>query len=283
MKEQDCLRRFLFEDLGVRGEWVRLQTSWQQAKQHQTLIPAVESQLGQALAAVALLSATIKFTGAMILQAQGQGALRAVVAQSSHNHKIRGLVRCDADIEAGSLSQMMGAGHLVLTIESEKGHPYQGVVPLEGDCLADVLQTYFTQSEQLKTRLWLFANNTYAAGLFLQKLPTQTGYEADWERIEALANTITEAELFDLDCETMLYRLFNQEKIRVFAAQAVEFSCHCSAKKIADTLHSLGRVELEAILAEHGVIKVDCEFCGQQYHFNKTDVAAVFASPSAVD
>jgi molecular chaperone Hsp33 len=276
MKEHDCLRRFLFEEFAVRGEWVRLQTSWQQTKQHQTLTPALETQLGQALAAVVLLSATIKFAGAMILQAQGDGGLKTLVAQSSHDRKIRGLVRTDDSNCSGSLKQMMGNGRLVLTIESENNQPYQGVVSLEGDCLAQVLETYFRQSEQLQTRLWLFANANEAVGLFLQELPAQADYQADWERIEALASTITATELFDLDCEHVLYRLFHQEKIRLFDSEAVEFRCSCSREKISHTLYAMGQADLEALLAEREVIEVDCEFCAAHYVFNHQEVAALF-------
>lgn len=276
MKEQDCLRRFLFEELGVRGEWVRLQGSWQAAKQHQILNPAVESQLGQALAAVVLLSATIKFEGAMILQAQGDGALRTLVAQSSHDRKIRGLVRYNSEVSCDTLPEMMGQGRLVLTVESENVPPYQGVVSLDGKNLAEVLHTYFLQSEQLQTRLWLFANNTQAVGLFLQELPAQASYKVDWERIEVLAKTITEAELLNLDCEEVLYRLFNEEKVRVFVAETVEFSCHCSRDKISATLRSMGQTDLESILKEREAVEVDCEFCGAKYCFNETEIAALF-------
>jgi molecular chaperone Hsp33 len=276
MKEQNCLRRFLFEEVGVRGEWVRLQESWQATKHHQKLNSAVESQLGQALAAVVLLSATIKFEGTMILQAQGDGSLRSLVAHSSHDRKIRGLVRYNSEVTSHTLPEMMGQGRLVLTVESKNTSPYQGVVALEGNSLAEMLHTYFMQSEQLQTRLWLFANQTHAVGLLLQELPAQVGYEADWERIETLASTITEAELFSLDCEEVLYRLFNQEKVRVFPAESVEFSCHCSRKKISHTLKAMGQADLEAILKEREIIEVDCEFCGEKYCFNKTDVANLF-------
>lgn len=176
MKQQDCLRRFLFEQHNVRGEWVRLQYSWQQAKQHQALVnEAVASQLGQALVAVALLSATVKFKGAMILQIQGSGDLKALVAQSSNEGKIRGLVRSNDQVDGDNLKQMLGdGGRLVLTVESDISEPFQGIVGVEKDSLAEVLRTYFTQSEQLDTRLWLFANQTHAAGLLIQELPGDT-------------------------------------------------------------------------------------------------------------
>ena len=272
MTKQDFLRRFLFEELGVRGEWVKLETSWLAAKQHQQGSEIVLEQLGQALAAVVMLSATVKFNGSMILQAQGDGDFRALVAQSTHDRKIRGLVRSNDTVSAGTLETMFGHGRLVLTIEPDFADPYQGIVPLQGNNLAAALETYFAQSEQLKTRLWLFANETGAAGLLIQELPAQENYQADWERIEILANTVTGQELLELDCETLLYRLFNEEKVRLFDAEPVEFKCACSRPRIERTLRALGREELESILLERDKIEVGCEFCGAQYHFDKIDV-----------
>jgi molecular chaperone Hsp33 len=277
MIERDVLRRFLFEDLGVRGEWVKLTTSWQAAKQHQQGSQNAQLQLGQALAAVVMLSATVKFNGSMILQAQGNGDFKTLVAQSTHDRKIRGLIRSNDHVPVGSLETMFGQGRLVLTIEPDNANPYQGVVPLQGRNLAAALQTYFEQSEQLKTRLWLFANETHAAGLFLQELPSQSSYKADWERIEILADTVTEQELLELDCKHLLYRLFNEEKVRLFDAESVEFKCACSHSRINRTLRAMGREELEDILQKHGTIQVGCEFCGEQYLFDRIDVETLLA------
>lgn len=283
MIEQDLLRRFLFEELGVRGEWVKLTNSWQAAKLHQRGSEDMQQQLGQALAAVVMLSATVKFKGSMILQAQGDGDIKTLVAQATDQRKIRGLVRGKGNIPTGSLAAMFGQGRLVLTIESENGQPYQGIVPLQGSNLAAALQTYFEQSEQLKTRLWLFANATDAVGLLLQELPAQSHYEADWEHIEILANTVTEQELFELDCEQLLYRLFNQEKVRLFDPEPVEFSCACSRSKIERTLFAMGRTELEDILKERDIIEVNCEFCSEQYHFDKVDVENILSRKNTVN
>lgn len=283
MKQQDCLRRFLFEEFGVRGEWVRLQHSWQQAKRHQVLVnDSVESQLGQVLAATVLLSATIKFNGAMIMQLQGGGQLKALVAQATHDRKVRALVRSDAQVEGESLQQMMGEGsRLVLTVESNKGEPYQGIVGVAEDKLSAVLKTYFAQSEQLDTRLWLFANDTYAAGLFIQELPSEKGQQEDWQRIEMLADTVTAKEMFELDCEELLHRLFHEEKVRLYEAESVEFHCNCSRQKIGNTLLSLGKAELDGILQEREKIEVDCQFCGAQYHFDKIDVENLWINAAA--
>jgi len=283
MIEQDLLRRFLFEDLGVRGEWVKLTTSWQAAKQHQQGSQNAQLQLGQALAAVVMLSATVKFKGSMILQAQGDGDLKTLVAQSTHDRKIRGLVRCNDHVPAGSLETLFGQGQLVLTIEPDNVQPYQGVVPLKGKNLAAALQTYFEQSEQLKTRLWLFANETHAVGLFLQELPSQNSSKADWERIEILADTVTEQELLELDCENLLYKLFNEEKVRLFDAEPVEFRCACSRPRIQRTLRAMGKEELEDILREHGTIQVGCEFCSEQYLFDRVDVEILLSQESVAN
>lgn len=281
MKEQDRLRRFIFEDLGVRGEWVRLEDSLRQAKQFQTLVnERVDEQLGQALAAVVLLSAMVKFQGSMILQVQGNGDLKTLVAQATNERKIRGLVRSVAGVAVANLREMMGEGHLVLTIESEIAEPYQGIVSLEKDTLADILQVYFRQSEQLATRFWLFANQTHAAGLMIQELPDRKSYKQDWERIEMLASTVTAKEMLSLDSEEMLYRLFNEENVRLYEPEPVEFHCNCSRQKISGTLLALGRDELEEIFKEREDIEVDCQFCGARYHFDKVDVENILLTQS---
>jgi len=279
MKEQDVLRRFLFEELGIRGEWVKLTQSWQQAKSHQQGDEAIQQQLGQALVAAVMLSATIKFKGSMILQTQGDGHIQTLVAQSTEDKKIRGLVRARENAPPNAQDNLFGQGQLVLTITSDNNQPYQGIVPLQTSDLAASLEMYFSQSEQLKTRLWLFANETDAVGLFIQELPEQeraSVYDHDaWDRIEILANTITSQEILDLDAEDLLHRLFHEEQVRLFDAEPVEFYCRCSRQLIEKTLRAMGRAELEDILQEQGAIEVDCEFCGKHYSFDQVDVEAI--------
>ena len=279
MQEKDVLRRFLFDGLAIRGEWLNLTESWQAAKQHHQYPEAVMQQLGEALAAATLLSATIKFDGNLILQAQGDGALKSLVAQSTNEKEIRCWARCEDNLSGDTLSDLLGAGRLVLTIEPTKGEPYQGIVPLTGERLENAVETYFAQSEQLKTRLWLFANEHQAAGLLIQELPAQQNADTqeDWTRIEALANTISKEELLTLPCEMVLHRLFNEEQVRLFAAEPVSFKCRCSAQKVESTLLSLGRAAIDEIIQEQGDILVDCEFCSRQYHFDKVDIVRLFS------
>ena len=277
MPEHDCLRRFLFEQHGIRGVWVNLTDSWQAAKQHQQQPEIAVHQLGQALACVSMLSTTVKFEGAMILQAQSDGAITTLVAQATNQRKIRGVVKCHAPVVGDSLTELFGEGRLVLTIEAGNGKPYQGIVPLQGENLAAALQMYFEQSEQLKTRLWLFADDKNAAGLLLQELPSQEGQPNDWETIEVLANTVTAKEMFELDCHELLYRLFNEEDIRLFDAEDVAFECSCSRKRLEQTLRAMGEEELHAILSEQEIIAVTCEFCHETYRFYDADVAKILS------
>lgn len=276
MNEQDVLRRFIFEELGVRGEWLRLEHSWQSAKQHQQGNAHAHALLGQALVAAVLLSATVKFKGSLIIQAQGQGPLTTLVAQATHAKTLRGLVRCQEEVPQGSLEQVFGEGYLVITIESENAEPYQGIAPLLGENFAEAIQTYFDQSEQLPTRIWLFANEQHAVGLFLQQLPgSESDQQEDWERVCMLANTITATELFTLSAEEVLYRLFNEDQVRIFDAEPVSFACNCSNQKIENTLFSLGRAELESILKEQELVEVVCEFCSHRYSFDRIDVERI--------
>lgn len=276
MTDQDTLRRFIFEQAGVRGEWIKLTDSWQAVTANHDYPDLVKEQLGHAIGAATLLAATIKFNGALVLQAQGEGPIKTVVAQCTHERYIRGLARYSEPLVSGELAKLYGKGQLVLTIETDRKQPYQGIVALEGNHLAQAIENYYQQSEQLPTRLWLFVNETTVSGLFLQALPESSG--SDWERIVMLADTISAEELLDLSCEAVLHRLFHEETVRLFKADPVQFKCSCSNRKIERTLKSLGRASLEEILEEHDDIKVDCEFCNQKYCFDRVDLERILVT-----
>ncbi|MEQ1790568.1 MAG: Hsp33 family molecular chaperone HslO [Rickettsiales bacterium] len=282
MTQQDFLHRFLIEERGIRGEWIQLTDSWQAIKNNHPAPAPAQQQLGHALAAVAMLSATIKFEGSLILQAQGDGAIRTLVAQATHDRKIRGLIRNTDTVPSGSLQAMFGQGNLALTIKPNHADPYQGIIALQGNNLATALESYFSQSEQLKTRLWLFANDSHAVGFLLQELPGNTD-SSNWEHIEILANTLKEHELLTLDCQEILHRLFHEENLRLFDGEAVSFECVCSRARIESTLKSLGNNELQDILCERGSIEVGCEFCNTQHQFDPIDIARLFTAQDFVN
>lgn len=277
MSEFDSLQRFLFEDMGIRGELVRLDASWHTVLERHPYPAVVRAQLGQALAAALLLSATIKFRGSLILQAQSTGPLRTLVAQATHTRTVRGLAHWNGEVNNGNLGEIYGQGRLVLTIQNEGSDPYQGIVNLEGEHLADAIGSYFAQSEQLQTRLWLAADGQRAAGLFIQELPSQRRTAEDWERITHLANTLTDPELLHLPSEKLLYRLFHEEQVRMFDPEPVSFHCGCSRERIESALLGLGLTEVEAVLREHAAVKVDCEFCNREYLFDPVDIGLLFS------
>jgi len=282
MNDDDSLLRFIFEGLGVRGELVHLDASWQSVLEHHAYPAAVRDQLGQALAAAVLLSATVKFQGALILQAQGEGPLHTLVAQATHRRTLRGLARWRGEApQGGSLAELYGPGRLVLTLQNEGAEPYQGIVGLEGSKLADALQIYFNQSEQLATRLWLAADGNRATGLFLQELPGQREAGDGWNRLCVLADTVTERELLRLPGEELLYRLFNEEEVRLFDPEAVSFRCNCSRERIEAMLRGMGKEELEASIREQGGMDVGCEFCNRRYRFDAVDLRVLLADAPA--
>lgn len=279
MNDSDSLSRFLFEQTAIRGNLVHLDASWRAILANHDYPDAVRAVLGDAMAAVALLAATIKFDGSLVLQAQGQGPLRTVVAQMTHERTIRGLAHWDGEVPVeGGLAGCFGEGRLVLTVERRDGEPYQGVVPLEGRSLAAAIERYFRDSEQLPTRLWLAADGQRAAGLLLQRLPGDADLEEDWERIGMLAATITPAELLQLSRHTLLHRLFHEEAVRLFDAEPIAFRCGCSRTRIADTIRLLGEDEVNALLEEQGVVQVTCEFCNREYRLDQVDVRQLFAA-----
>jgi molecular chaperone Hsp33 len=277
MSEFDSFQRFLFEDLGIRGELVRLDASWQAVLERHPYPPAVLNQLGQALAAVLLLSATIKFKGSLILQAQGQGPLHTLVAQATHLRTVRGLAHWHGEVTGETLSDIYGPGHLVLTLRNEDSEPYQGIVSLEGSDLAEAIQTYFSQSEQLATRLWLAADEQRAAGLLIQELPAKQRDRDDWQRVEYLADTVTDTELLHLPGRELLYRLFNEETVRLFDSEPISFRCGCSRERIESVLLTLGNHEVESILEHEDSVEVGCEFCNRRYRFDRVDIGGLFA------
>jgi molecular chaperone Hsp33 len=277
--DTDLLQRFLFEGAGVRGEFVRLGSSFRALLDKHDYPPAIARQLGKALASVSLLSATIKLEGSLILQVQGDGPMHTLVAQADSQGGVRGLARWQGEVthHNATLAELAGRGHIVMTVDADGSERYQGIVELHEESLAETLREYFLRSEQLPTRIWLASQDDLAAGLLLQKLPEGHGPEASWEHLVTLSDTITGGELLELPFSDLLNRLYHQETVRLFDAEPVAFRCSCSREKIERVLLGLGRQEVDSILEEEGEICADCEFCLGKYRFDRVDVAALFA------
>lgn len=279
----NLLHRYLFEDLSVRGELVQLDTAYQQIIANKDYPQPVEALLGELLVATSLLTATLKFEGSITLQLQGDGPLSLVVINGDHDQKMRGVARWEGQIaDDANLHQMIGKGHLVITISPDKGERYQGVVGLEGDTLSEVLEDYFERSEQLKTRLWFrtgeHEGQAHAAGMLLQIMPDGTGSADDFEHLEKLTETIKNEELFSLEANDVLYRLYNQEKVQLFEAQPVEFFCGCSRERSAGAIATVAKEELDDILKTEGEVALHCDYCGSTYSFDAGEVDQIITA-----
>jgi len=278
----DQLQRFLFERTDIRGELVRLDQSYTDALAVHDYPVVVQRLLGEFLAAAALLSATLKIDGSISLQARSNGEVPLIMVEANSEHSLRGIARGADDATSEDFKQLLQDGLLTISIEPRQGRRYQGIVALEGDNLAQCLQAYFRQSEQLETQLWLCAEPGAAAGMMLQQLPataTSTATPDDWEHILQLTSTITTSELLELDFNQLLYRLYNQEPVRVFEATALRYRCNCSKTRTLNALVTLGEAECLEIIAEQGAIETHCEFCHQHYQFNREDVTSLFHPP----
>ncbi len=283
----DQIQRFLFDDTDVRGEIVTLESAYAEVLDKQAYPPAVARQLGELLAAVALLTETVKLDGTVSLEVRGQGALRLLMAESNPGGELRAIARLDEaqalPAEDASFQTLVGDGQLVITLDPREGNRYQGIVALDAESLGACLETYFERSEQLATRLWLSADSRRAAGLLLQQLPeTEGGRDPDaWDRVVSLASTVSRDELLQLEQRELLYRLYHEETTRVFEPRSLRFGCTCSRQRIASGLLSLGEAELRNILAEQQAVDTQCHFCHTRYHFSAAEIEAMIDSPDA--
>ncbi|MBU2896796.1 Hsp33 family molecular chaperone HslO [Vibrio hepatarius] len=284
----NVLNRYLFEDLSVRGELVQLDDAFQQIISSKEYPAPLKNLLGELLVSTTLLTATLKFEGSITMQLQGDGPVSLAVINGDNDQKVRGIARWEGKIESNAtIHDMMGKGYLVITIEPKKGERYQGIVALEGNNLAEILEGYFANSEQLKTRLWIrtgeHEGKPQAAGMLIQVMPDGKGGEEDFEHLEQLTDTVKNDELFTLQANDLLYRLYNQEKVRLYQPQPVAFHCGCSREKSGAAIVTLGHAEVDNILDEIGSVSLHCDYCGTTYSFDQTQVAELFNQTNSGD
>ncbi len=307
------LHKFLFDGLPVRGVIVRLTDAWTEILARRSADDAVAAWpwpvaelVGEMAAAGALMQANIKFNGALVMQVFGDGPVKVAVAEVQPDFSLRATAKVVGEVDSGAhlqdLVNVHGRGRCAITLDPKDKlpgqQPYQGVVPLNASSgetpsrLAGVLEHYMRQSEQLDTRMVLAADATVAAGLLIQRLPAEgegnlaRGQAMELEdqlehfnRIATLAASLTRDELLELDVETILRRLFWQEKLLRLDMQTPRFACTCSRERVSEMIRGLGHAEAESILAERGEIDVGCDFCGKHYRFDPVDAAQIFTAP----
>jgi molecular chaperone Hsp33 len=290
---RDEVRRFIVEDRPVRGHWVRLDAAWRELCAHANYPQPVRELLGQAVAASVLFAATLKFKGTLTLQLQGDGAVSLLVAQCTHDFRLRAVARFDeaaikaieeGQLDARTFRQLVGtSGRVAVTVEAdERNTRYQGIVPLSGGSLADSLEAYFASSEQLPTRLLLAADDERGAGFLVQKVPGATNadeseLEETWQEAQRGIESLSAADLLQYPVEELLERGFASYDMRLFGGTPVQFECRCNPGRVAGLLRALGPEEVRDVLEEQGSVTVTCEFCHRPYHFDAVDVEALFA------
>lgn len=299
---------FVCDGAPVRGEIVSIGSAWQTVLERRNDPPAVRRILGDFVGAATLLSASLKFDGTLIIQAQSKGPIQLLVVECKSDLSMRATVKLSVDpseiTDDATLADLLDVtqtGRLVITLDPsdrEPGQaPYQGIVALhdhQGSVIkpvssaAEAIALYMQNSEQLDTRIWLASNDTQVGGLLLQRLPNSGGHAhldpqvaaEGWSRIQTLGETITSEELLTLSPETILRRLFLEEStengVRSFPARAIRFSCRCSRSKVADILRMLGEEEVQSILEEQGAVETVCDFCSKSYRFDAVDCLQVF-------
>ncbi|MDE2052482.1 MAG: Hsp33 family molecular chaperone HslO [Gammaproteobacteria bacterium] len=296
---RDEVRRFIVENRPVRGHWVRLEGAWRELRAHRDYPQPVRELLGQAVAASVLLAATLKFRGQLTLQLQGNGAVSLLVAQCTHDYRLRAVARFDSAAvselaangasEAGAGStggvfrRLVGSeGRFAVTVEAdERNMRYQGIVPLSGDSLAGSLESYFARSEQLPTRVLLAADGERGAGVLVQKLPQDTAGDDGqmreiWKQAERGIEQLSAEDLLRYPVEELLGRGFAAHDMRLFRGAPVQFECRCSHGRVTSLLRALGPEEVRDVLREQGAVTVTCEFCHRPYRFDANDVDALF-------
>lgn len=292
---EDRVRRFVLERHPIRGHAARLSRTWLDLRAHQDYPPAVQNLLGEAVGAVVLLAATLKFNGTLTLQLQGKGLVNLLVAQCTHDFKVRGMARHEPIDGDPGFRALTGEGQIIVTVEAtDRASSYQGVVPITGESLAESLEAYFYQSEQLPTRVALASSPGVVTGMLVQRIPGEGGkqspvdpaaLQAAWMKVDHAMLGLTPAALLSDDIEQRLVRMFGDDEVRVFTGHEVKFACRCSRERVANVLRSLGQDEVRSVLVEQGAVTVTCEFCQKPYKFDSIDAEQLFteAAPRGSD
>lgn len=279
MKEADALQRFIFEHANIRGEIVHIEKTFQNIMNQREYPPMVKNLLGEALVSCLLLASSIKFEGSLSLQFQSDERLSLLLVQCDHNLNIRGFAKFTEGLEITDYATAFLQGRMVITINQDnQTQAYQSLIPLQSTSMSENLMTYFAQSEQIATRVWLAVNEDMAAGMLLQLMPGQDTIQREqfWEYAVQLGQTVTENELLTIDNQTLLYRLYNETEIRIFESRTTRFQCRCNEEKMKQVITILGEEEAKDLIKEKSVIEITCDFCNQKYTFDSIDVAMLF-------
>jgi molecular chaperone Hsp33 len=267
------VQSFLFEHHAIRGAVVRLTETWQQiVAQHRYPAP-VQTLLAGSVAATVLLAKGLKDRPKVSLQLQGEGPLRLLVIQCSADFKVRGMAQWRPFARG---DRLLGEGRLSVHLDTGAGNGlFQGIVPLVSEHIDACLEAYFTQSEQLATRLVLAGDAANAAGLLVQAVPGHERDTATFAAVAALAKAVSSRDLTATPASELLPQVFGDYAIRLFRPRAVLHDCRCTPEHLAGIARMLGADELHSLLDDQGKVELTCEFCNRAFRYDADAVAAI--------
>jgi molecular chaperone Hsp33 len=277
----DVVMPFVFEALPIRGAIIQLQKSWHRMLLGHNYDQPVLETLGHSAAASALIAQSLKFDGSITLQINGNGPLAMLVMQCTSKLELRGMAsaeQLDADL---AFSELVRKARCAITVDAgAMERPYQGIVEVSGESLADSIEDYYERSAQIPTHLQLVSDRNCCGGILLQQMPgEQTPVADDWRRLGLLAGTLRVNDLVDGLTPSLLSRLFAEDDLRVFRPREAQFRCRCSRRRSGDVLKLLGEEDTRDLLAEQGKIEVTCEYCGRTRTFDSIDISQLFTEP----
>ena len=289
----DLTDRFLLENLDIRGQVVRLGPLWRAILSRREYPDAFRQLLGEFAAIAVLIGSGLKHPGRAVLQVMGQGPVSLAVADCTQDLALRAMLKVEQKSpsplgegrgEGLTIHDFFPTGRLVLTIENiQTGRHFQSIVPLEGATLAECFERYFDRSEQVPTHLWVNVTEGSVGALILQKLPKADERDpSGWARVQQQAAQKAPLSLGrgdggeGIDIASLVTSIFPEDDVRLFNPHPVKDGCGRSEEKVVAMLKGLGRTEVEAALAEQGVMKVHDEICNQEYRFTPADVARIF-------
>ena len=289
----DQIKKFLLDDRSARVSAVEMDHVWHEATARHQLAPAVRDLLGELMAAAALLASNLKFEGSLLLQLQGQGPIRLIVVECRADMSMRatvklGQVAVTDQVGLRALINPDGQGRFSVILNPPKDavnlHPYQGIVALDSDSLAQAIMQYMEQSEQLSTQLWLSVTPDRISGLMLQRMPSTGGTlsatheqaQSSWEEAQMICSTLSPEELGNTPCDDLLARLFWQRPVLSLESKTIHWHCGCTRERVSAMLRSLGQAEVQEIISHEGQVEVNCEFCGERYGFDQTQAMSLF-------
>ncbi|GAB3049691.1 Hsp33 family molecular chaperone HslO [Acinetobacter apis] len=280
-------QRFFIADCPIRGEVVQLKDALHTILNQRTYPQAIQVLLGEMLSATALLASTLKIKGRISLQIQAEGSFKWAMAECNHLGEVRGLADFESDprfeqaTDSSTVLATLKNPVLFINIEPEFGERYQGIISLDQPTLAGCLMDYYARSAQIPTHLVLASDPQSSGGLLIQLLPRteeeKTTIDEDlWPRLIMLTDTIKADELKQLDAQEILYRLYNEEEVRLPDIEQLSFACTCSKQKCENALIQIGEQAVQETLDHQSPIEMDCQFCGAQYKFNAEEALSLF-------